>query len=91
MGYLSALGIKDTDTTTEQQVAWHFQSNCYPPVPGLMIPFAVKAINLANRGDWNTLVDCPSGVSWRGNDQVAVHTIIEQLHLEAWVEDDDAY
>lgn len=92
MGYLSALGIRDTDSTLEQQVAWHFQSNCYPPVPSLMIPFAVKAINYANDGEWDLAVECPSGVSWRGQEQVAVHNIIDQLHLEAFVDtEDDSY
>lgn len=89
MGYLSALTIGDSELTLPQQVAWHFQSNCYPPVPGLMIPFAVEAIELANDGEWDTFIECPAGVSWRGQDSVAVHNIIEQLHLDAFVVSED--
>lgn len=86
MGYLSALAITGSETTLEQQVSWHFSSNCYPPVPQYMVPFAVEAIERAISDDWDSHIDCPEGVSWRGQTSVAVYNIIENLHLNAFVD-----
>jgi hypothetical protein len=86
MGFISALGIAETNTNIEQQVSWHFSSNCYPPVPQQMVPFAVKAIKLAIADDWDELVPCPEGVSWRGQTSVRVHDVIEALYLNAFID-----
>lgn len=86
MGFISALGIAETNTNIEQQVSWHFSSNCYPPVPQQMVPFAVKAIKLAIADDWDEIVPCPEGVSWRGQTSLSVSTIIDALYLNAFVD-----
>lgn len=86
MGYSSALGIAQTDTSLEQQVSWHFSSNCFPPVPQLMVPFAVEAIEHAISDDWDVELQCPEGVSFRGAEWVSVASIINSLHLDAFVD-----
>lgn len=86
MGYISALGIAETDTTLEQQVSWHFSSNCYPPVPQVMVPVAVQAIDLVIGDEGDALVELPDGVSFRGNTEVTAYTIVENLYLWAFVD-----
>lgn len=86
MGYISALGIAETDTTLEQQVSWHFSSNCYPPVPQLMVPVAVQAIDLIIGDEGDALVELPEGVSFRGNTEVTAYDIVESLYLWAFVD-----
>lgn len=86
MGYLSTLSIAETNTTIEQQVSWHFSSNCYPPVPQQMVPFAVTAITEAIAGNWDDKVPCPEGVSYHGATEVSVDVIIEALCLNGFVD-----
>lgn len=85
MGYISALGIAETDTTLEQQVSWHFSSNCYPPVPQIMVPVAVQAILMVLGEEGGDTVALPEGVSFRGDTEVNAYTIVENLYLWAFV------
>lgn len=85
MGYTSALGIAETDTTIEQMVSWHFSSNCYPPVPQIMVPVAVQAILMVLDEEGGDTVELPEGVSFRGDTEVNAYTIVENLHLWAFV------
>lgn len=86
MGYQTALGIAETNISLDQQVSWHFSSNCYPPIPQLMVPFAVKAIKLAIADDWDELIPCPEGVSWHGQTSLSVTSIIDALRLNAFTQ-----
>lgn len=85
MGYLSALGIAETDTTIEQMVSWHFSSNCYPPVPQYMVPVAVQAILMVLGEEGGETVQLPEGVYFHGDNEVNAYTIVENLHLWAFV------
>jgi hypothetical protein len=87
MGYQTALGIAETDISLSQQVSWHFSSNCYPPVPQLMVPVAVKAIEQILYSDGGELIQLPEGVSFRGETELNAYTIVENLHLWAFVHD----
>lgn len=86
MGYITALGIAETELSLEQQVSWHFSSNCYPPVPQLMVPVAVEAIELVAYDDDKVIVELPEGVSWRGQTSIPARDIVEHLFLWAFVE-----
>lgn len=86
MGYISAFGIADTDTAIEQQVSWHFSSNCYPPVPQYMVPVAVEAINLVAYDDGDVELALPEGVYFKGRTEVSAETIVENLYLWAFVQ-----
>lgn len=86
MGYATALGIADSNISLEQQVSWHFSSNCYPPVPQFMVPVAVKAIEQAIADEWDEVLDLPEGVSFRNNSSVKVYDIIDGLFLQAFVD-----
>lgn len=86
MGYTTALGIADSDMSLESKVSWHFQSNCYPPVPQFMVPIAVEAVMLAVEGNWDEVLELPEGVSYRDQSEVSVGAIVNSLHLDAFVD-----
>jgi hypothetical protein len=91
MGYLSASGIAESDLSLEQQLSWHFSANCYPPVPSLMIPVAVEAIEAVHEDGWDTILDLPEGVSFRGATSVSAGDVIDGLHLHAFIDTDEEY
>lgn len=86
MGYTYALGLTDTDLSLEQQVSIHFSANCYPPVPQLMVPVAIEAINAYNEYDGGKSISLPDGISFRGVDTATAFEIIDQLKLHAWLD-----
>lgn len=87
MGRMYAEGIRETETTLEQQLSWHFAGNCYPPVPQQMIPVAVAAINaIAGDEDWGKMIELPEGVSFRGMSQVSASDVVDQFRLDAWID-----
>lgn len=86
MGYATALGMAESDISLESKVSWHFQSNCYPPVPQFMVPIAVEAVMLAVEGNWDEVLELPEGVSYRDQSEVSVGAIVDSLHLDAFVD-----
>ena len=93
MGMLSAMAMQDEELglTLEQQIGWHFSSNCYPPVPGEMIPTAIYALDLVNAGEGDRLIQLPEGVQYRGSDYVSGWDAVESWHLGAWVIESELY
>lgn len=55
---------------------WHLRGNHYPPIDVAFIPVAMQAIQLADNGDWDTLLDYPNGL------QRTVAFTVEHLHLQ---------
>lgn len=76
------LDIKDA-------IAWHLRSNHFPPVPLSMVPVCIEAIENALAGEWTKLVSLPEGVGYRGLTVAPTDAIIEQHHLDTWVELDE--
>ena len=70
----------------EQQLAIHFSSNCYPPVPHTMIETAVEAINHLNAGYFNEIISLPDGVTYQGRDSARAYKIVENFRLDAWID-----
>lgn len=89
MGYMTALGIAESDLPLENQLRWHFSSNCYPPVPEVLVAVAVDAITAVNEGDFYAEVALPEGVTFRGESLVSAHLVIESLHLGAWITEEE--
>ena len=85
MGFSTAVGLTDTDLTLSDQISIHFSSNCYPPIPKIMIPVAVEAIDAYWEEDYNRLITLPEGVQFRdGSESVSASQAIESLRLDAW-------
>lgn len=79
MARLTRAGAVDIDTA----LSWHLTSNHYPPVHPVFLPIAKEAIARANAGDWDSVLDLPNGK------RLTVATIVEELHLDFFLEDDD--
>lgn len=91
MGRMTALGIKDTKATLEQQIAWHLTGNHYPPIPTSMVEPCMQAIEICQEAEWgnadrNERVDLPEGVLWRGQLTAPAWAIVEAHHLDEWIE-----
>jgi hypothetical protein len=88
MGYATAVGLTDTDLTLSDQISIHFSSNCYPPIPKVMIPVAVAAIDAYYEEDYARVIKLPEGVEFRnGEDWVFASQAIESLKLDAWLQE----
>ena len=75
MGKLSLEDMLEHAEHQQAALAWHLQSNHYPPVHLSFIETAEEAIRLANAGEWNTPIKMPNGLT------KTVEDIIEGLHL----------
>ena len=86
MGRMQAMELAGSEMTLEQQIAIHFSSNCYPPIPSKMIPVAVEAINAYWNEEYAKVIQLPEGVEFRnGENWVFASQAIESLHLDAWL------
>ena len=87
MGRASAEDINALIGSTEQAIGWHLQSNHYPPVPPIMNPVALAAIDAGNEQDFDRLIELPDGVEFRdGRTAVEAWRIIESFHLDTFIE-----
>jgi hypothetical protein len=86
MGLLNAMGmaaLTDLDTA----LRWHFQSNCFPPVPVQMVEPAKAAIAAVVDDEADQLIDLPEGVSHRRyGTQMPAGVFCDEMRLEAFVE-----
>jgi hypothetical protein len=72
----------------ESAIAWHLRSNHYPPVPLSMVEPCIEAIQAGLEGEWHKLIHL-NGAFYRGQEHAPAHAIIEQHHLDAWLELDE--
>ena len=90
MGSLAAQGMVEVaGADSDIALAWHLQSNHYPPVPESMIPVARAAIEAGNREDWDAEIALPDGVTYRDATTAPAHAIIEAHHLDAFLDTGD--
>ncbi len=68
-------------------ISFHLTSNHFPPVPTIMVGACVEAIDNANEGEWDKLVQLPEGVGYRGRTVAPTKAIIEQHHLDSFLDD----
>lgn len=78
MGRLAARDMIE-HAQRDQALAWHLQSNHYPPVHSSFIPAANTAIDACNKGKYKKKIKMPNGITKTASD------IIEGLHLENFV------
>lgn len=89
MGNNLSHDLSTMDMSLEQSITIQLRSNHYPPVPYSMVPICIEAINAYNDGDYSKRINLPEGVSWRGEETAPANAIIEQHHLENWIEYDE--
>ena len=69
----------------EQALQWHLQYNHYPPISLTFVPVAEIAIDKANAEEWEEIIKMPNGK------ELTVAEIVEGLHLESFLEQDEEY
>jgi hypothetical protein len=84
MGMMTAMDLAGSEVSLEQQLSIHFSSNCYPPIPKMMIPTAIAAIDAYWEDDLGLMIPLPKGVSFRGQKEVSASNVIEAYRLDAW-------
>ena len=75
----------------ETSLEWHLTANHYPPLPRALIPLCVQAIEKANAGDWDAHFDPIPGLSNFLNSDLTVTTVVDELHLEAFIDYEEDY
>lgn len=94
MGYGNAQGmnrhVKEGNVKLDAALLWHLTSNHYPPVPEAMVPVARKAIEFANIGELDADIQFPDGWIVNGLDEMSVSKIVEIMHLDAFIEQEDS-
>lgn len=75
--------------TIERALAIHLTSNHYPPVPVEMVGPCRAAIAAANEGDWGRDIDLESVASYKGNPTAPAEALIDNYHLESFLDGDD--
>ena len=85
MGRAYAEGLAEIGLTLEEQILVHLTSNHYPPVPKSMVKPCIEAIDLANEGKWDAMVQLPEMVLYKGEAEAPVDALIEQHHLDFWI------
>jgi len=90
MGSVTAIGLADTTLDLETQLAYHLQGNHYPPVPVEMVAPCIEAIDAAYDEDYERIIDMPMvgdfQIRWRGLTQAPAWAIIEQHHLNWFID-----
>lgn len=69
-----------------QAISWHLTSNHFPPIGPEMVPICVEAIDNANDGELDKMVQLPDGVGYKGRTAAPTRAIIEQHHLESFLD-----
>lgn len=90
MGSVTAIGLAETTLDLETQLLYHLKGNHYPPVPAEMVKPCIEAIDAAYDEDFNRMIDMPMvgdfQILYKGNTQAPAYAIIEQHHLEWFID-----
>lgn len=85
MGRTSVMDMLEHNGNVEEVLEWHLAANHYPPVPNIMVPVCIEAIELAIEEAWDEELDMPKGVTYKGLTTAPVWAIVEQHHLESFL------
>jgi hypothetical protein len=85
MGYNTALDLSE-ELDLEMALSIHLQSNHYPPVPLSMVEPCIEAIDAYYDESYDRLIVMPEGVLYKGLTFAPASAIVEQHHLEWFIE-----
>ena len=75
--------IAESRLNIDDKLSMHLEGNHYPPIDKRFIPVAKQAIELAQQGDWDTLLSYPNGI------QRTVAFTVEGMNLKYFLEEDE--
>lgn len=88
MGLNNTLGIIESGIPLEQQLAYHLTSNHFPPIPTSMVQACIEAIDALNEGNYDKMISLPDGVGYKGLTAAPASAIVEQHHLDPFLDED---
>lgn len=88
MGLQNTLGFIESGIPLEQHLSYHLTSNHFPPVPTSMVQPCIEAIDAVNEGDYGRLISLPDGVGYKGLTVAPASAIVEQHHLDAFLDEE---
>jgi hypothetical protein len=95
MGSVTALGIKEMVLDLETQILYHLKGNHYPPVPAEMVAPCIEAIDAYYDEDYSRMIEMPMigdfQILYRGMTHAPASAIVEQHHLEVFIESVDEW
>ena len=97
MGSMGAIGMIETGNKLgiprESILAWHLESNHYPPVNSIFIPVAIEAIKYAQKGKYTKILDLKKITGGNGfnKPKMTVEEIMTGLHLWDFIEENEDY
>ena len=93
MGSVTALGIKEMVLDLETQILYHLKANHYPPVPAEMVTACIDAIDAFYDEDYDRMIDMPKvgdfQITYRRLTQAPAHAIVDQHHLDVFIDSAD--
>ena len=75
--------MESCNISQDELIAIHLESNHYPPVSIRFLPVAKRAIELANAGEWDEVIEMPNGK------ELSVSQIVKGLHLESFIREEE--
>lgn len=89
MGSTFAIDLAEnakTKVQLENAVRTHLLYNHYPPIPASMVGPCVRAIEYANKGEWDKKVLLPKDMYYKGKRLAPIDAVIETHHLEFFID-----
>lgn len=81
---------RDLGIPSDAILQWHLRYNHFPAVPPYMLPVAKEAIRRAREGRWEEEIPLPTRVVHADHGAtVPVEILVEELHLEAFIFDEE--
>lgn len=75
----------------EQALAWHLQSNHFPPITTAMVQPCLAAIDAYWEDDLDRLIPLPEGIGYKGLTVAPARAIIINHHLDAWCTEEEDF
>jgi hypothetical protein len=83
MGYLLARELR-SHLPEDLALTYHLLFNHVPKVSLTFLPIAREALQLAREGEWTSKLQMPTG------ELLSVYAVVEQLHLEAFLNGEES-
>lgn len=80
--------VSQGDVNLRVALHWHLTANHFPAIDPVWVNVAVEAIEAANGGFYDTILDRPVDYIRGGLATITVEEVIEGLHLEAFTDTD---
>lgn len=78
--------VTDGDISLYQALEWHLTANHFPPVPVAMVAVCQRIIETQGKWGYDDCISLPEDVRWRGESQAPILAIIEEFHLDPFLE-----